>query len=68
MTAGYLYPVRNSFAHFVVASIEGELKFFPSEEPEARFSKCVSSGIGWKVLACSGLCWTCSRHFGPGTD
>ena len=27
-TAAYLYPVRNSFSHFVVAKIEGELTYF----------------------------------------
>ena len=26
--AGYLYPVRNSFSHFVVAKIEDDLKYF----------------------------------------
>ena len=31
VTAGYLYPVRNSYAHFVVAMIEGELKYFQAK-------------------------------------
>ena len=31
MTAAYLWPVRNSFAHFVVAKIEGELKYFQAK-------------------------------------
>ena len=55
VTAGYLYPVRNSFAHFVVALIEGELNFFPSEEPEARFSNCC---ILWNWLEGSCVQWT----------
>ena len=37
VTAGYLYPVRNSFAHFVVASIEGELKFFQAKSLKLVF-------------------------------
>ena len=28
VSAGYLYPVRNSFSHFVVAKIEDDLKYF----------------------------------------
>ena len=31
VTAAYLWPVRNSFAHFVVAKIEGELKYFQAK-------------------------------------
>ena len=27
----YLWPVRNSFAHFVVAMIESELKYFQAK-------------------------------------
>ena len=37
VTAGYLYPVRNSFAHFVVATIEGELKFFQAKSLKLVF-------------------------------
>ena len=37
VTAGYLYPVRNSFAHFVVALIEGELKFFQAKSLKLVF-------------------------------
>ena len=37
VTAGYLYPVRNSFAHFVVAMIEGELKFFQAKSLKLVF-------------------------------
>ena len=59
--------MRNSFEHFVVAMIEGALKFFPSEEPEARFSTCVPSGIGREVHSCSGLCWPCTCRDGSGT-
>ena len=31
VTAAYLWPVRNSFAHFVVAMIENELKYFQAK-------------------------------------
>ena len=31
VTAAYLWPVRNSFAHFVVAMIESELKYFQAK-------------------------------------
>ena len=31
VSAGYLYPVRNSFSHFVVAKIEDELKYFQAK-------------------------------------
>ena len=31
VTAENLYPVRNSFVHFVFASIEDELKFFQAK-------------------------------------
>ena len=37
VTAGYLYPVRNSFAHFVVAMIEGEQKFFQAKSLKLVF-------------------------------
>ena len=38
VTAGYLYPVRNPYAHFVVALIEGELKYFQAKSLEFPFS------------------------------
>ena len=31
VSAGYLYPVRNSFSHFVVAKIEDDLKYFQAK-------------------------------------
>ena len=31
VTAAYLWPVRNSFAHFVVAKMQGELKYFQAK-------------------------------------
>ena len=37
VTAGYLYPVRNSYAHFVVAMIEGELKYFQAKSLKLVF-------------------------------
>ena len=37
VTAGYLYPVRNSFAHFVVAVTEGELIFFQAKSLKLVF-------------------------------
>ena len=55
VTAGYLYPVRNSFAHFVVALIEGEQKFFQAKSLKLVFSNCVSS---WNWLEGSCVQWT----------
>ena len=37
-TAAYLYPVRNSFSHFVVAKIEGELIYFHAKSLKYIFS------------------------------
>ena len=36
--AAYLYPVRNSFAHFVCAKIADELKFFQAKSLKLVFS------------------------------
>ena len=37
VTAAYLYPVRNSFAHFVCAKIADELKFFQAKSLKLVF-------------------------------
>ena len=37
VTAAYLYPVRNSFVHFVCAKIADELKFFQAESLKLVF-------------------------------
>ena len=37
VTAAYLYPVRNSFAHFVCAKIADELKFFHAKSLKLVF-------------------------------
>ena len=59
VTAGHLCPVRNSFVHFVVAMIEGELKFFQAKSLKLVFPIVYPLELVGKFIRAVDLACTC---------
>ena len=53
VTAAYLWPVRNSFAHFVVVMVENELKYCQAKSLKLVLSLMFALDLIQRFLSCS---------------